>query len=261
MAEHLTPVRRQIVVPTGPAVAFDAFTADIAAWWPLDGFSVFGAKNTVAFVDGELVETSPDGRSVWGSVLEWAPPRRLRITWHPGTDPGRATEVAVRFDEIGDGSRTLVTLEHTGWERLADPFGTRGEYAGGWRTVLGRFGERWPADDPSDHGDVWLALSHTPGPDAPADKDVFSDPRLREHFSFVSGLLADGVLVAAGPIEGRTGHGMTVVRVAAAEAADLVRRAQNDDQSVAGGLLDVDIAVWAVALAADPGGPTTERVT
>ncbi|HEY1487912.1 MAG TPA: SRPBCC domain-containing protein, partial [Micromonosporaceae bacterium] len=237
MAE-LPPVRRQIVVPVAPEVAFAAFTADIGAWWPLASHSVHGAKSSVAFIDGDLVEESPDGREVWGSVLEWTPPQRLRMTWHAGSTVDRATEVSVRFDEAGTG--TLVTLEHSGWERLADPTGSRSSYATGWIAVLHGF-ESYGGAPEAPVGDeaIWLALSHTPGVDAPADGDVLADPRIRQHFGFVSELQREGVLVGAGPIEGRTGHGMTVIRTTPDRVADDVRRAQDDDPSVAGGLLQV----------------------
>jgi uncharacterized protein YndB with AHSA1/START domain len=104
MAEHLTPVRRQIVVPVAQPVAFEAFTDDIGAWWPMARHSVYGEESTVSFVNGQLVEVSPERPSVWGTVLDWDPPRRFRMTWHAGTDPANATEICVRFDEVGSHS-------------------------------------------------------------------------------------------------------------------------------------------------------------
>ena len=57
----------------------------------------------------------PDGdEAVWGTVLSWVPERHVRLTWHPGSDPAKASEVEVRFDPVGD-SQTLVTIEHRGW--------------------------------------------------------------------------------------------------------------------------------------------------
>jgi len=248
----LPPVRRQVIVPVTPEVAFDRFTADIGVWWPISvKHSVFGPGATVSFVDGELVERSPDGaeRSVWGEVLDWQPGRLLRLTWHPGHPVERHTLLAVRFAELGD-DRTLVTLEHSGWERLDQlALAARTEYAGGWSTVFGRYGTH-AATEPAavDEDEVWLILSHTPGPNAPEDGDVFASPDFGRHVVFVKGLLAEGVVVGAGPIAGHTGHGMTLLRVPAAAAADYVARAQDADESVTGGLLQVEARVWNVRM-------------
>ena len=90
----LPPIRRQVVVPAGPETAFDVFTAEIGSWWPLERFSVYGAKATTAFRDGRLVETGPDGtESEWAAVLDWEPPHRLRMSWHPGRPAASATVV------------------------------------------------------------------------------------------------------------------------------------------------------------------------
>lgn len=58
-----------------------------------------------------------------------------------------------------------------------------------------------------------------------------------------------GVLVAAGSLD-RHSTGMTVLRVPdPAEVATYVRLAQRDDGAVAGGLLQVRVCPWHVALA------------
>lgn len=63
---------------------------------------------------------------------------------------------------------------------------------------------------------------------ASADGNVFEHPLFDQHVRFVLGLQAAGLLVGAGPILGRTGHGMTIIRVPAPAAADYVRAAQDD---------------------------------
>lgn len=134
-ATPVPPVRREVMVRAVPAVAFTRFTDDIGRWWPLARHSVSGAGGTVAFTGGALVETGPDGtESVWGQVLDWEPPHRLRLTWHPGRPDGPATEVEVRFEPTPDGTR--VVLVHRGWDALADPLGARTEYERGWPIVL-----------------------------------------------------------------------------------------------------------------------------
>ncbi len=131
----LPPIRRSVVVAADPARAYAAWTEEIGGWWPLATHSVFGPDGTVAFLDGRLVETSADGTAtVWGTVLAAEPPHLLRLTWHPGHEDERGT-VELRFVPLGPG-RTLVTLEHTGWEHYPQPAAARESYSVGWGPVL-----------------------------------------------------------------------------------------------------------------------------
>jgi uncharacterized protein YndB with AHSA1/START domain len=207
------------VVPAGAEVAFAVFTDEIGSWWPVElGHSVFGAGANVTLRDRQVVETSPDGeqQAVWGTIVDWEPPRRLRMTWHPGHGPERATEVEVRFEPVG-GDQTLVTLEHRGWERLADPWGTRRAYNQGWPAVMGRFVAQAPAQALTTGEEAWLLLAHTPGAalagTSSAGGSLFTHPDFGEHLAFLRRLAADGVLVAAGPVDPDRGEGLTVVRL------------------------------------------------
>jgi uncharacterized protein YciI len=93
--------------------------------------------------------------------------------------------------------------------------------------------------------------------EAPAahEGSIFQHPDFREHVAFLERLRATGVLVAAGPLGGMDGggappsgaNGMTVVRVAGErQAAELARRAAEEDLSVARGLLQVEVRRWHV---------------
>jgi uncharacterized protein YndB with AHSA1/START domain len=135
-SQDVSPLVREVLVTADPARAFDAFTGHIGAWWPMASHSVYGAEATVSFEDDRLVERHGDQATVWGEVLEWEPPVRLRLTWHPGTDPDEATQVTVTFR--AEGAQVRVRLTHTGWERRHDP-DVRDRYATGWTFVLGRF--------------------------------------------------------------------------------------------------------------------------
>jgi uncharacterized protein YndB with AHSA1/START domain len=76
---------------------------------------------------------------VWGEVLDFELAGRVRFTWHPGL-PGddEPTEVEVTFTSDGDG--TLVTLVHSGWERLSEERRAgRVDYENGWPLVLQRY--------------------------------------------------------------------------------------------------------------------------
>ncbi len=268
------PIRREIRVACDPTTAFELFTAHLGAWWPLAAHSVFGEEASVAFEDGAVVERLGTEQAVWGSVVEWDRPTGFRMTWHPGQDPEGATDVAVSFGRDGDG--TLVTLVHSGWERLAEPESARAEYDRGWPTVLGGFaarvgGERRDGGDRRDDGDrregadrregeppksQWFALHHRPGPALRDGGSVFAHPLFGEHVAFLGRLRERGWLVAAGPVEAATGSGMTVVRVPAEEGdaldASLVELATQDDQAVARGLLTVEVQPWDVRFTAAP---------
>jgi uncharacterized protein YndB with AHSA1/START domain/uncharacterized protein YciI len=239
----MTPLRRQVVVPAGPQVAFDVFTQRIGTWWPVEKFSVHGAGSTAAFRDGRLVETGPDGaEAVWGEVLDWEPPRRLRLTWHPGSTADRG-EIEVSFAPVTE-ALTLVTVEHRGWERYVDPAAARDEYGHGWPGVLDGYAAAVPVSAAGPEP-VVLVLSHTP---APGVGNPFAHPGFAGHGVFLKQLAARGVLVGAGPFAG-SGEGMTIVRLEdPGEVAELVRAAFQDDAAVAGGVLEARVRPWVVVM-------------
>ncbi len=249
----LLPIRRQVVVPGDPELAYGIFVDDIGGWWPLGEHSVHGGRATVGIRGDQLVEVGPDGaEAVWGTLEQRDRPYRLRLTWHPGGAPERATEVEVRFAPVAAG-QTLVTLEHWGWERLADPAGTRAEYDEGWPEVLAGFvtvaaGQAKPADAVTEPDEVWLALVHTAGPAIDLGGSVFAHPDFGRHVAFLRSLREEGLLVAAGPLDG-DGDGMTVVRTASPdEVGELVRRAQDEDGSITHGVLQVRVRPWSVVM-------------
>lgn len=137
------PLRREVIVDADRDVAFAVFTERIGQWWPVDVHSVHGAGATVAFVDpgvGARIVESKDGApdAVWGTVSHWEPGELVAFTWHPGNGPASASRVEVRFEEA-DG-KTLVVLEHSGWEVFGEEAAqAREEYDHGWPTVLDSF--------------------------------------------------------------------------------------------------------------------------
>ena len=139
------PLRREVLVDADRDLAFRVFTDRIGAWWPLGDHSVHGEGGSVTFVDpgvgARIVESKPDAEdAVWGTVTRWEPPGLVAFTWHPGTSDAAASRVTVTFEET-DG-KTLVTLEHAGWEVFGDLAAqAREEYDHGWPVVLGRFVE------------------------------------------------------------------------------------------------------------------------
>ncbi|MCM0620900.1 SRPBCC family protein [Nocardioides bruguierae] len=144
------PVLRSISVPASPARAFEVFTEQIGAWWPIATHGLFGGEcGWVGFEDGLLVERALDGRSTtWGEVLAWTPGQLLAFSWHPGREADDASEVEVRFLADGDGTR--VELEHRGWERFGEQADERRRTyvgPGAWGFVLEHFAD--VADGPA----------------------------------------------------------------------------------------------------------------
>lgn len=258
----LPPLRREVLVDADPPSAFAVFTERIGSWWPLGAFSVYGAGGSVALRDGEIVETAPgQPDSVWGRVTVWEPPDRLTFTWHAGAPAERATLVTITFTP--QGARTLVRLEHSGWEAYADPAAAREGYGTGWPTVLGCYvhavapetvtaaGESAAEAEPTAEY-TWVALLHRPAPDAGVSgAGVMADARFGDHVAFLERMKDKGFLVAAGPLTDDVGSGMTVLRLPGADRLDEARRlAQSDDLSVATGFFTVTVRPWHVVLTA-----------
>jgi uncharacterized protein YndB with AHSA1/START domain len=135
-------ITKEIRVEATPETAFAVFTERIGEWWPLGRYSIYGADATVAFEGDRIVERAPNGQeSAWGEVLEFEASARVRFTWHPGrADDDDPTEVEVTFASDGDG--TLVTLVHSGWERVSEERRAgRADYDNGWPGVLERYRE------------------------------------------------------------------------------------------------------------------------
>lgn len=136
----VAPLIKTATVPCSPERAFDLFTREISAWWPLPTHSV--GQSAACRVDmdgrigGHITETLPDGApTIWGTVTTWEPPSRVAFTWHPGRDPGEATDVQVAFEPAA-GSGTVVTLIHGGWSTRPDGVDARLNYQVGWEPVL-----------------------------------------------------------------------------------------------------------------------------
>ena len=142
------PVRTQVVVEAPVRRAFDVFTQDMMSWWPEDHHMLEGELAAMVFeprAGGRIYDRSVDGgECTWARVLAYEPPDRVVFTWditpqwQIETDPGRCSEVEVRFIAETD-SRTRVELEHRaierhgdGWERLSEVVAS----PGGWPKTL-----------------------------------------------------------------------------------------------------------------------------
>lgn len=121
----LGPVVRKTVIVAAPlAVAFEVFTAQIEAWWPMASHHIGQADCAAVVIEprtgGRWYERGVDGvECVWGQVLVWEAPRRVVLAWRLSAqfryEPSIHTEVDVRFVVI-DERTTRVELEHRGLE-------------------------------------------------------------------------------------------------------------------------------------------------
>jgi uncharacterized protein YndB with AHSA1/START domain len=135
----IPPLRLSFEVDCGVATAFELWTARIDVWWPR-GHTVSGDDGSQVVLEpgvgGRVFERTPSGEEIdWGEVTVWEPPHRLAYLWHLKRDRTQATDVEVRFVESD--RRTLVEIEHGGWERLG-PEGPvwRERNHSGWSGVL-----------------------------------------------------------------------------------------------------------------------------
>lgn len=113
-------------VPAAPERTFEAFTAEIGAWWKPSPMFAFTLRNpgTLSFEPGHanswkggrLIETRPGGKVFKiGKIRAWAPPQSLVFSWRQATfAPGQGAEVEVTFEAIG--AETRVTVQHVGWD-------------------------------------------------------------------------------------------------------------------------------------------------
>ena len=129
-----------------PTRAFDAFTADIGAWWRPNPIFAFTPRDSgvLSFEPGEggrLIETRAGGKVFEiGQIRAWAPPDRLVFGWRQASfAAGQETEVEIRFEAVGE--ETRVTVEHSGWDTVPAAHVARHGFPDA--VFLRRHGEWW----------------------------------------------------------------------------------------------------------------------
>jgi uncharacterized protein YndB with AHSA1/START domain len=154
MTATAAPVTETIVVDAPIDRAFEVFTADIGSWWPTSHHILRAELAEMVFeprVGGHIIDRGVDGSECrWARVLAYEPPTRLVFSWDIAldwtieTDPGRTSEVEVRFIAESD-ERTRVELAHRGIERHGEGWEAMHAAVGspnGWQTGLERFAQR-----------------------------------------------------------------------------------------------------------------------
>ena len=142
---NATVVRRQVVVNTPQAKAFETFTDRFGDFKPPEHNLLAAPIAETVFeprVGGHIYDRATDGSECrWARILAYEPPDRVVFSWDISpqwqieTDPDLTSEVEVRF--VPDGpDRTRVELEHRNLDR----------HGAGWQSVAGDIGggEGWP---------------------------------------------------------------------------------------------------------------------
>jgi uncharacterized protein YndB with AHSA1/START domain len=132
-------------VAVSPDDAFEVFTAEIDVWWRrgarFRGFA--GDASELCFEHDtrgrRLVERGGGQVFEIGRVLVWEPGRRLVFEWRGRNfKPGEITEVELRFESSGEGTR--VMLEHRGWQAIrADHPARHGLQERAFGSMIGQF--------------------------------------------------------------------------------------------------------------------------
>lgn len=142
---EIAPVVKTLELKRSAADAFRMYVHEAAKWWPLDSHALSPENKTKAIdhiveprVGGRVYEVAEDGRTFeWGEVLAYEPGHRFAMTWQLGQPRDKSGEVDVTFESRGP-NHCLVTLTHTGWERMGEKGpDMRNGYDMGWGSVFG----------------------------------------------------------------------------------------------------------------------------
>jgi len=120
-----TDPRVSVTVPVPPAEAFALYTGRPAEWLPPEHTFIRGPQSITMEprAGGRLYERGADGTEITrGTIVEWAPPARLAVTWRigpgwrPVLDDEQASVIVVEFRPAGEAA-TEVTLTYTHLDR------------------------------------------------------------------------------------------------------------------------------------------------
>jgi hypothetical protein len=137
----IQPLRIAFDVACDQQHAFSVWTEHASAWWPKVHTVSRQPDLQIVFeprVGGRIFERSRIGQEhEWGEITVWDPPRRLAYLWRIATERSNATDVEIRFLEMGPAT-TRVEVEHGGWDRLGPATGQswRESNQDGWDGTL-----------------------------------------------------------------------------------------------------------------------------
>lgn len=227
IAQGTILARIDIAVP--PERVFRALTTEeLTKWWGsaelyrTTAFSIELRPGGTWRTDGVGADGVPF--HVGGRVLEVEAPRKLVQTWEPSWEPDAPpTTITYLLDPIATGTR--VTVRHTG-------FGARTaaceSHANGWERVLG-----WLAGHvapPPPERRFYLCRLLPPRPSFMQDLTAEERAVMLEHGGYWRGKLAEGSVVAFGPVADPAG-GWGVGIIAVRDEAEL-QKFQNEDPAI-----------------------------
>ena len=138
-----------IIVPADEGTAFRVFTEQIGTWWRRGTHYWNDSERGLRLefeprlggVLREGYDEAGDDALEIGRITDWVPGEHLAYTWREaGWQDGTSTFVDIHFEPADGG--TLVTVVHSGWERVghgSDGY-DRG-YEQGWNELLGWYAE------------------------------------------------------------------------------------------------------------------------
>lgn len=128
MSEQLEDPRVAVTVPVPPDAAFRISTERPDEWLPPEHMFIRDPESITMEprAGGRFYERGSDGAEVTrGTIVEWAPPGRVALTWRigpgwrPVADDEHASVIVVDFNPA-DGGATEVVLTYTHLERHGD---------------------------------------------------------------------------------------------------------------------------------------------
>jgi uncharacterized protein YndB with AHSA1/START domain len=134
---NVPDVRKSVRVPASADDAFRVFTQRPIEWLPPEHTFIKNPQSVTMEprVGGRFYERGADGTEITrGTIMEWAPPGRLVMTWRigpgwqPVSDDEKASRIEVEFAAAGPGV-TDVVLTYTQLYR-------HGEIAGAIRSAV-----------------------------------------------------------------------------------------------------------------------------
>ena len=130
-------IERSLLLPCGPARAFQLLTEEAGVWWPPERRHTRDPRSVIRIEPtGRFYERSADGAEVeLGVVRVFSPPERLVLDWYPGTGPSRPTRVEILLEVEGAGTR--VRLTHREGPDSADEYAKKATtFERSWTQVL-----------------------------------------------------------------------------------------------------------------------------